>query len=100
MYYTKLMPQSSPKTLVYITRDIERALGTNPSENYRIITNRTSYAESIAAKYPAWVTLISGPDMLDTAELLEHEVTLETLAHLKADIVVFKNYPRVEEIAH
>jgi predicted ATP-grasp superfamily ATP-dependent carboligase len=92
------MAQKDP-TIVYITRDIERALGTTPVADYRIITNRTPYSEIVAHLYPAYITLIESKELLDTAELLEHEVTLETLSHLDADIVVFKNNTRVEEIA-
>ena len=41
--------------IFYVTRDIERALGTEPSENYIIITTRTPYSESIQKNYPDFV---------------------------------------------
>ncbi|MES2216157.1 MAG: hypothetical protein V4481_02580 [Patescibacteria group bacterium] len=90
---------NSEKPLIYITRDIERALGKQPDANYRIITNRTPYAESIQKLYPAWTTLIESAEMLDTSDLMEHEVTLETLSRVKADVLVFKNNSRIESIA-
>jgi predicted ATP-grasp superfamily ATP-dependent carboligase len=87
------------KTVVYITRDIERALGMPPSQTYRIITNRTAYAENVQLQFPGFVTLIDSPTMLDTSDLMENEITLETLAHLDADVMVFKNNSRTETIA-
>jgi len=92
------MSQSHP--IIYVTRDIERALGIAPSADYRIITNRTPYAESIAKDYPAYITLIDTTHhaLLDTAELLEHEIAIETITQTKGDILVFKNTSRIESI--
>ena len=45
-------------TIIYVTREIERALGMAPHENYRIVTNHTSYGEDIARQYPKFVTLL------------------------------------------
>jgi hypothetical protein len=87
------------KPIVYITRDIERAMGTKPGENYRIITNRTAYAENVQLQFPGFITLIDAPAMLDTSELMQHEVALETLSHIDADVLVFKNNTRTEDIA-
>jgi predicted ATP-grasp superfamily ATP-dependent carboligase len=98
LYYTLTM-STNQRTIVYITRDIERALGMEPSQNYRIITNRTAYAENVQLQFPGFITLIDSPTMLDTSDLMEHEVTLETLAHLDADVVVFKSNSRIETIA-
>ncbi len=87
------------KPIIYITRDIERALGRVPSADYRIITNRTPFSENITLTHPGYVTLIENNTLLDTAELLEHEITIETITRLgSVDIVVFKNNSRIESI--
>ncbi len=47
--------------VVYITRDIERALGAEPSPSYCIVANDSPYARSIKEKYPDFVLLVESP---------------------------------------
>ncbi|MDB5259512.1 MAG: hypothetical protein JWO73_720 [Candidatus Taylorbacteria bacterium] len=104
--------------VIYVARDIERALGMEPGANalcnYFIITNRTPYAEKIQAKYPDNVWLIDRPvaageaagietETLGTYELLSiPEVAASITKSTKdegAKLVVFKNAPRIEALA-
>ena len=113
------MDRSPQKTIIYISREIERALGIAPSESYRIIANRTPYGEKIKRQYPDFVTLVEGPtgDPLGTGDLLAHEETRrifeDIAAHVGSSItkppaplhptpsfLVFKNTPRIEAVAN
>ncbi|MEI7463210.1 MAG: ATP-grasp domain-containing protein [Candidatus Taylorbacteria bacterium] len=97
-------------TIIYITREIERALGTVPSEHYYIISNKTRYGETIKAQYTDFVILIDsqGKDLLGTTDLLGHTSTKELISKLDSlppdqkspvSILVFKNTIRVETSA-
>lgn len=91
-----------PKPITYITRDIERALGMEPSNDYIIVANKTPYAEKFATKFPENVWLVNGitkDGVLGTRELMDHSVVREKLASRHSDILVFKNTARVEEAA-
>ncbi len=91
-----------PKPIIYITRDIERALGMDPSSDYVIVANKTPYAEKFAARFPENVWLVNGtPEngVLGTRELIDHPIIKEKLATRPSDILVFKNTARVEEAA-
>jgi len=88
------------KTITYITRDIERALGMEPSANYRIVTNKCPYAETIKQKFPEFVTLIEAPagslvKTLGTGDLIEKS----PIPTDSSDLIVFKNTPRLEPVA-
>ena len=87
--------------IIYITRDIERALGVGPSPSYFIVTNDGPYARSIKEKYPDFVLLVESPVPLDTFEILEKEETAEFIEKIfgteKPAIVVFKPTVRIEE---
>jgi predicted ATP-grasp superfamily ATP-dependent carboligase len=62
--------------LVYITRDIERALGLPlDTPDYFIISNATHFAKQVAAGHKN-VLLIEEERLLDTRELLEHAQTV------------------------
>lgn len=107
-------PQSATTTalaaptlaLIYVTRDIERALGKEPTGDYFIITNRSVYAEKIAAQYPDNVWLVDdekdGEEKLDTFEILSlpevREQINKATKEKNAQIIVFKNTPRIESI--
>lgn len=88
----------SDRTITYITREIERALGADPVGNYFIVAGRTPYGERMAAQFPGHIQLIDGDTTLGTRELIEH-------AHAKrmmppnTDTIVFKNTARVEDAA-
>lgn len=91
---------------LYVTRDIERALGfaSLPTE-YAIVANHTPYAETIQAKFPDQVLLVRGDVALDTIDLLQHPATeafvknLEKMHGKKPAVVVFKNTVRIERFA-
>ena len=97
-------------TIIYITREIERALGTKPNEHYIIVSNKTRYGESVKQQYPDSVILIDGGEkgLLGTTDLLGHETTKSLISDIKSrskdssiapSIVVFKNTTRVETSA-
>jgi len=84
--------------IVYITRDIERAIGLSPSiENYYIVSNHNHFAKSIPPN-PS-ILLIKEGEKLDTRELLEHPETIKFINRLKnPGLLVFKNTPQIEKI--
>ena len=84
--------------IVYITRDIERAIGLSPSiENYYIVSNHNHFAKSIPLN-PS-ILLIKEGEKLDTRELLEHPETIKFINRLKnPGLLVFKNTPQIEKI--
>ncbi len=88
----------SKKPVIYVSREIERALGITPGENYLIATNRTPHAESIQAQYPKYVTLVDSPDgkILGTSQLLENPQVKNVIDSTGASIIVFKNTLRIE----
>lgn len=88
---------NTEKTIIYITRDIERALGMTPSEKYIIVSNKTAYSEKIKKLYPDFVHLIQSPtsDLLGTTELLAHPETIKLITP-NSCLLVFKNTLRVE----
>ena len=86
-------------SIIYVARDIERALGKEPVGNYFIITNETSYARVIQEKYPDNVWLIKSPEILDTYELLTLPEVQKTISeHNETQILVFKNTPHIEAL--
>ncbi|MFA6095889.1 MAG: hypothetical protein WC767_03565, partial [Candidatus Paceibacterota bacterium] len=93
------MNTSLKKPLVYVTRDIERALGMEPLGDYFIAANKTPYAESIAARYPDNVLLVGSKEVLDTYELLSHTDVAGMIARLGAEVIVFQNTSRIERLA-
>lgn len=93
------MAETTPKTIVYIARDLERALGPQAvAPSYFIITNSTPFAKQMAASHSN-LFLIESAELLDTPQLLTHPSTvtfLETLVN--PQLVVFKNLPIIEKI--
>lgn len=91
------------QTTIYVSREVERALGIMPSADYRIVTNRTPFGEAIKKRYPDFVTLIEGEangELLDTSKLLEHPDTKKLIGSASnASILVFKNTTVIESIA-
>lgn len=99
-------------TLIYIARDIERALGMIPGTNgnYYIITNDTPYSREIQHKYPDYVFILSKDnddkirdETFDTYELMIHTETEEIIKKIKnsnkekpLSLIVFKNTNRLE----
>lgn len=87
----------SKKTLIYITRDVERALGPQTGAALLIIANSTPFAKQVA-KGQGDIVLIEAAELLDTPELLQHPTTKACLdAHPEAGVVVFKNVPLIEK---
>ncbi len=84
--------------VVYVTRDIERALGLPPkTKNYFIVTNNTPFGKQIAKTRPG-VLLIKNKTLLDTRELLTHPLTIKFIKKIKnPHIVVFKNTSAIEQ---
>jgi hypothetical protein len=89
------------KKIIYVTREIERALGTTPNKDYIIITNKTTYGETLRSEYPDYIYLIESPDkkLLGTTELLSHPETARIVTP-DSNILVFKNTLRVESEAN
>lgn len=85
------------KKIIYVTREIERALGTVPNKDFIIVSNKTTYGETIKKQYPDFIHLIesSGKDLLGTTDLLSHPETAK-LVTPDSHILVFKNTLRVE----
>lgn len=90
--------------LVFVTRDIERAMGRRPGDGYYVITNSTAYSESIKLLFPDHVFTITQGDkatgeLLDTIDILELESTAKIIESLKVrNILVFKNTSRIEQV--
>jgi predicted ATP-grasp superfamily ATP-dependent carboligase len=93
------------KTVIYVTREIERALGMLPHKNYLIVSNKTSYGETIRSQFPEFITLIENEksgELMGTTELLNHEITQKLIRDSAAieptAVLVFKNTLRVESM--
>lgn len=85
-------------TIIYITRDLERALGPQTGAALLIIANSTPFAKQIAATRPG-ILLIEAPELLDTPELLNHPQAKDFInAQSQPQLVVFKNLPVIEKI--
>ncbi|PCI30396.1 hypothetical protein COB55_00305 [Candidatus Wolfebacteria bacterium] len=92
----KLYNKTEANTIVYVTRDIERASGFDLSKGHtHIVTNDTIDARSTKEEFPLHITLIPSPKPLDTYELLEHKDAASALG--KGPILVFKNTNRIEK---
>jgi hypothetical protein len=75
-------------SLVYIARDLERALGLPKNyENYHSITNATPFAKQTAGLLTSdfglrrLLLIKYADDLLDTHELLTHPTTIAFLKH-------------------
>ncbi|HVU06271.1 MAG TPA: hypothetical protein VHE10_00525 [Candidatus Paceibacterota bacterium] len=93
---------SLKKPLVYVTRDIERALGMEPAGNYFIVSNDTPYGREVRKRFSENVRLAKGADageLLDTFDLLSLPETQKTIAERGADVLVFQNTARIERLA-
>jgi hypothetical protein len=96
------------RPVVYVCRDIERALGLElPREGYFIITNKTTFSEKLQEGLPPafrkQILLIKSETKftLDTHELLTHPQVVAYIKDIQSPapaILVFKNTLRIEEI--
>ncbi len=93
-------------TLIYVTRDIERALGMAPSDTYHIISNRSTYGEAVERQFPASITLIEDEkqEIAGTGNLLDNPATTELIGRItertgeRPWVMIFKNTARIEPI--
>ncbi len=97
--------------VVYVTREIERALGMEPQERYQIISNVGPYEDSIKSQYPRYVHLSEkeSDNVQGTTDLIHDAVTAEVMgdhsgssnltAQDRTAIIVFKNTSRIEAAA-
>ncbi len=84
--------------VVYVTRDIERAVGLDlDTPGYFVIANYSKYAE-IVAKNKKNVLLIRDSRVLDTRELLNRDDVVEFIEKNKTKVLVFKNTKIIERI--
>lgn len=95
---------SDSKTVLYVTRDLERALGISPNPQYQIITNRTPYSESIQAKYSGFIHFVESQEILHTYGLIDQFnfdsfFKISNLQKSNVSIVVFKNSTIIENLA-
>ena len=90
---------SLKKPIVYVTRDIERALGIEPVGNYFIVSNDSKYGREIALQYPSNVWLVKKNLTLDTFDLLSLSEVQQIISNRSADVLVFQNTPRIERLA-
>lgn len=83
--------------IIYVTRDIERAIGFDlDTIGYYIISNKTSFAKQIVQGREN-VLLIDENEQLDTWELLQHPKTKTFASKIKnPHILVFKNTSQIE----
>ena len=88
----------SNRPIIYIAREIERALGKEPFGSYFIITNATTYALEMQEKYPDNVWLINSPQILDTLEILMLPDVQEKITKHNAQLLVFKNTIQIERL--
>jgi|ERR1035437_269090 hypothetical protein len=86
------------KPLIYVTRDIERALGKSPAADYFVIANKNAYAESVQKKFPDFVFLAEGNVPLDTYDILSLPDTQNLINENGGHVLVFKNTKRIEEL--
>lgn len=89
------------KKIVYVTREIERAMGMEPGQNYKIATDRTPYAETIQKQFGDHVLLIDSPaeKPFGTGDLLKDERVKKLVTDSGGNVLVFKNTPRIEPFA-
>jgi len=91
------MNSSTRGSIVYVTRDIERALAYE-AEGYFIISNSNNYAKSMT-EGRADILLIEEDGLLDTWQLLQHPKTIDFINNIsEPNILVFKNTPTIERI--
>jgi predicted ATP-grasp superfamily ATP-dependent carboligase len=91
------------KTLVYVTRDIERAIGIEPvthgGAGYFIVSNDTPQGRDLRERYAGNIFLVENNGvLLDTYDLLARPEVAEMIAKHSADIIVFQNTPRIERL--
>ncbi len=95
-----LLKQALKSTpVVYVTRDIERAIGLPvDTEGYFIISNASEFAKALSFGMDN-ILLINESKNLDTRELLQRDETRDFLKNIaNPNILVFKNTKQIEKI--
>lgn len=94
-----VMSKIAIQNIVYVTRDLERALGLPlDTKGYYIISNYSAFAKTLV-KGRKNVLLVKNPKVLDTRELLSLPVVKRFVNKIKnPSILVFKNTTQIEEI--
>lgn len=92
-HYLKKQP------VIYVTRDIERALGLDlNTRGYFIISNYSDFAKTLCENKNN-ILLIKDKKQLDTWELLKNKEVQKFINKIKdKNILVFKNTPQIEKI--
>jgi len=87
------------RSVVYITRDIERAIGLDlDTPDYYIISNYSDFAKRWT-NGKSNTLLINEAEQLDTWQLLQNKEVFEFISGLKnPNILVFKNTSQIERI--
>jgi len=90
--------ESLPQPVIYVTRDLERALGLpTTTPGYHIISNYTDFAKTTVSGDN--ILLIQEQELLDTWQLLRHEQVKAYINQLDNPVLlVFKNTPQIERI--
>ncbi len=84
--------------IIYVTRDLERAMAGLHLRNYYIITNATPFAKACAKKHKQ-IIIVQNREKLDTHELLEHKKTQDFVKRFaQFSLLVFKNTSQIEKI--
>ena len=96
--------EKDEKIILYVTRDLERALGIEPNPKYQIITNRTPYSESIQSQYPGYIHFVESQEILHTFGIIdqfnfESFFQSSNIQRSNVAIVVFKNSSVIENLA-
>ncbi len=93
------MKFSLNQPVIYVARDLERALGLPiTTKGYYIISNYTTFANSLI-KGRKNILLIKGDGLLDTRELLAQDKVVKYINEIEdAQILVFKNTIQIEKI--
>ncbi len=97
------MASTLAKNIVYVARDIERALGMEPGDHengsYFVVSNDTAYGRAVKERYPKHVFLVARGTQLDTYDLLCLAEVEKMIADTQADLLVFQNTLRIERLA-
>lgn len=99
-YYNKCtMLKNFPKQpVIYVSRDLERAIALSSQKHYYIISNGSPFAKRLQKSNPN-IILVSKPKLLDTHELLEQPKIKKFINSLPdRQLMVFKNTALIEKI--
>jgi len=86
------------KPVVYVTRDIERALGLNPLGGYFAISRVSGYGKEIKSKFPENTLLVNAEQEngASSSALLCSESTKKFIKEKNAAVLVFQNSSKIE----